>query len=72
VRRPGCDRGYDVYGANAPLAASSETWDFSREDAAPEIQLDQAIWKSIKGRNSRMPAPKHEHIIGSMPNDEGE
>lgn len=62
--------GYDVNGADAPLAASSEAWDFSREDAAPEIQLNQSIWKSIKGRDSRMRAPKHERIIGSMPNDE--
>lgn len=31
--------------------------DFSREDAADEILLNEAIWKSIRGRDSVMPAP---------------
>jgi YVTN family beta-propeller protein len=64
--------GFEVNGAAAPMAAQSATWDFSREDATPEIALNEAIWKSIKGHDSRMPRPKHEHIIGSRPNDEDE
>ena len=40
------------------------------EDATPEVALNEAIWKSIKGRDSRMPRPKHTKIIGSRPNDE--
>jgi YVTN family beta-propeller protein len=59
-----------INGANAPMAAQSATWDFSREDATPEVALNQAIWKSVKGRDKRMPAPRHTHIIGSRPNDE--
>ena len=54
------------------MAAESATWDFSREDATPEVALNEAIWKSVKGRDSRMPRPRHEHIIGSRPNDEDE
>jgi YVTN family beta-propeller protein len=64
--------GAPVNGAAAPLAAESATWDFSREDAAPEVALNEAIWKSVKGKASKMPAPKHEHIIGSTPTDEGD
>jgi hypothetical protein len=64
--------GYPVNGPAAPLAAESATWDFSREDATPELALNRAIWKSVKGRESRMPRPKHQHIIGSVPNDEAE
>jgi hypothetical protein len=62
--------GYEVNGSTAPMAAQSATWNFSREDDIPEIALNEAIWKSIKGGESRMPRPKHTHIIGARPNDE--
>jgi YVTN family beta-propeller protein len=42
---------------NAPMAAQSAKMDFSKADAAPENISNEAIWKSIKGANSTMPAP---------------
>ena len=56
---------------NAPLAAVSSRWNFDIEDATPEIGLNEAIWRSVHGRRSRMPEPRHEHIIGSQPADAG-
>jgi len=53
----------------APLATASAKWNFQIEDATPEIGLNEAIWKSVKGRNSEMPAPKHSYIVGSVPAD---
>jgi hypothetical protein len=53
------DPGAPVNGVDAPLAALSAQMDFSRPDAAPEELLDLAVWKSIKGANSQMPAPRH-------------
>jgi YVTN family beta-propeller protein len=61
------DPGYPTNPASAPLAAQSASWDFSKEDATPEIALNTAIWKSIRGRHAHMPAPRHEGIIGSEP-----
>jgi YVTN family beta-propeller protein len=58
--------------ASAPMARESASWDLSREDAAPEIALNRAIWKSVRGRHSRMPRPRHQHIIGVRPNDEAD
>jgi YVTN family beta-propeller protein len=55
--------------ASAPLARASATWNFQIEDATPEIPLNQAIWKSIHGRHSKMPAPRHDLIIGQRPVD---
>jgi hypothetical protein len=52
------------------MAKASSSWDFSKQDATPEVALNRAIWKSVKGRRSRMPAPRHVRIIGSQPNDE--
>jgi hypothetical protein len=61
------DPGYPTNPASAPLAAQSARWNFTKEDATPEIALNTAIWKSIRGSHSRMPAPRHERIIGSEP-----
>jgi hypothetical protein len=33
--------------------------------------LSEAIWKSIKGHNYKMPAPLHKKIIGSEPGGMG-
>jgi hypothetical protein len=33
--------------------------------------LNEAIWKSIKGHNYKMPAPLHKKIIGSEPDGMG-
>jgi YVTN family beta-propeller protein len=55
----------------APMAAVSGRWNFEIEDATPEIGLNEAIWKSVKGRDSEMPAPRHDLIVGSVPADAG-
>jgi hypothetical protein len=44
--------------AAAPMAAQSLQMDFSVEDRAPEQELNAAIWQSIKGPGSQMPAPR--------------
>jgi len=43
--------------ADAPMATESSRVDFSREDQAPEQELNKAISKSIRGAESHMPAP---------------
>ena len=55
----------------APMAAVSGRWNFEIEDATPEIGLNEAIWKSVKGRDSEMPDPRHDYIVGSVPADAG-
>ncbi len=59
-----------INGAAAPMARAAATWDLSKEDRGPEIALNESIWKSIKGRTSRMPRPRHERIIGTNATDE--
>jgi len=46
---------------NLPSAAgatASLAMDFSEEDRTPEVLLNEIIWQSVKGRDSRMPPPK--------------
>jgi len=51
------DPGYPVNKRNAPLGALSAAQDFSIPDGPDEHILNQAIWQSVKGANSPMPAP---------------
>ena len=41
----------------------SELWDFSKEDAAPDLDLNEVVWKSVKGEDSVMPAPRRSAFI---------
>jgi hypothetical protein len=36
-------------------AKASAAWDFTHPDAAPELELNRVIWKSVKGINSEPP-----------------
>jgi hypothetical protein len=59
--------GAPLNGPQAPLGRESSKWDFTEPDATPQVPLNEAIWKSIKGAGSRMPRPRHDQIIGSRP-----
>jgi len=50
--------------ASSPLAAASARMDLADADEAPEQELNVAIWKSVRGANSPMPAPKH--VVASL------
>jgi YVTN family beta-propeller protein len=49
----------EVNTVSAPLAAESARMDLADADRAPEQQLNEAIWQSVRGPNSTMPAPTH-------------
>src|SRR5207244_11046706 len=58
------DPGAAVNPATAAMAAASSRWDFLHADAAPDEPLNEAIWKSIRGRRAPMPAPRH-RLLGA-------
>jgi hypothetical protein len=51
------DPGYPVNHARSPLAAASAAQDYSVPDGPDEHILNEAIWRSIRGGDSRMPGP---------------
>ncbi len=57
----------DAYGAKL-----SATFDFSKEDAADDLQLNEVIWRSIRGANSPMPAPVRAGFVFANPLEEEE
>jgi YVTN family beta-propeller protein len=59
----------EVNGPNAPMAAQSGMQDLSKEDKIDEQAFNQAIWKSVKGADATMPAPRY-GLWGSIPNNQ--
>jgi hypothetical protein len=52
--------------ANAPDAAISNAQPLTKEDQIDEQTFNEAIWHSVKGAGSVMPAPQH-HVFPAPP-----
>lgn len=57
---------------NAPGATRSAQLDFSKEDAAPDVEFSEIIWKAVKGANSPMPAPVRSAFVRVIEDDDDE
>jgi len=55
---------------NAPGAQQSAAWDFSKEDTLPDIEFNEVIWMSVRGANSRMPAPVRSAFVRAIEDDD--
>ncbi|MGA9365493.1 MAG: hypothetical protein WBW16_14110 [Bacteroidota bacterium] len=51
--------------AQACLPQAGEL-NFAEEDAAPDIELNEIIWKAIRGANSEMPAPVRSAFVRAV------
>jgi YVTN family beta-propeller protein len=49
------------------LELASDQMDFAHADAAPATEVNQIIWKSVKGMNSTMPAPRNSLVSPTVP-----
>jgi YVTN family beta-propeller protein len=48
---------------NTPSARLSATFNFTKEDAVPDLVFSEVIWKAVKGEDSVMPAPRHSAFV---------
>ena len=53
--------------ATAWGAKLSETFDLSKEDQADDLLFNEVIWRSVKGADSPMPAPKRAAFLMPAP-----
>ena len=60
---------YEMNPDGAPMQAQSNAWDFSREDAAPDVALNEAVWKSVRGPDAEMPAPVNAAFVRAKADD---
>ncbi len=44
-------------------ALRSEAFNLAKEDAAPDLDLNEVVWKSVKGEHSMMPAPRRSAFV---------
>ncbi len=58
---------YEMNPDGAPMQALAGTWDFTKEDAAPDLALNEAVWKSVRGADSEMPAPVNAAFVRAPP-----
>jgi hypothetical protein len=56
--------------ASAPGAAASARMDFDEADVTPELELNEILWWSVHGPNSRMPPPVHAAFLRPTPERE--
>jgi DNA-binding beta-propeller fold protein YncE len=61
-----------VNAPGAPLSDVSASFDFSREDAADDLQLNEAVWKAVRGADSVMPPPVRAGFVFLPPEGEDE
>ena len=54
-------------GPRAPGAKKSAQMDFSKEDAADDLVLNQVIWQSVRGEHSVMPPPRRAAFVFTHP-----
>ncbi len=65
----------DLNEKNVKATASaklSETFDFSKEDRIPDLLFSQVIWKTVKGEESIMPAPRRSAFVKLVESEEEE
>ena len=73
-------RPYDAVPENINMEEKNErtAWgaglkmNFAREDAADEFLLNEAVWKSVRGAASPLPAPVHAAFVFSAKEDDGD
>ncbi len=45
------------------LALKSLSFNFSKEDSAPDVEFNEVIWKAVRGAHSVMPAPRRSAFL---------
>lgn len=59
-------------GGTTASAKRSEAFNFAKEDAVPDLDLNEVIWKSVKGEDSEMPAPRRSAFVKIEKKDKDE
>jgi hypothetical protein len=51
-------------------AAASVATDFSKEDAADDLLLNEIVWRSVRGAGSPMPPPRRAAFVFAAADEE--
>lgn len=53
----------DINTVTSVNSKMSESFDFTKEDRAPDLEFNKIIWQAVRGENSEMPAPKRSAFL---------
>lgn len=56
--------------ASAPGAAASMAMDFDEPDHAPDLELNEIVWKAVRGARSPMPPPVRAAFVQPVDEDD--
>ncbi|MHA3770169.1 bifunctional YncE family protein/alkaline phosphatase family protein [Verrucomicrobiota bacterium sgz303538] len=70
VAKPVTADGNQLNAADAWGAKESLAMDLTEEDAADDLKLNEIIWKSVRGANSAMPAPRRAAFVFTKAEDD--
>jgi hypothetical protein len=62
----------EMNGPKAPGAAASLAMNLEEADRAPDLELNEILWKSVRGADSVMPPPVHAAFVKPLAEDEDE
>jgi hypothetical protein len=60
----------EMNAADAPGAAASLAMDLDEADRAPDLALNEIIWKAVRGRDATMPPPVRAAFVRSLDDEE--
>jgi hypothetical protein len=60
----------DINKSKNQLSKKSEAFNFSKEDAVPDDEFNEVLWKGLKGMNSPVPTPKRAAFIMASDDDD--
>jgi YVTN family beta-propeller protein len=60
----------DINKSKNQLSKKSEAFNFSKEDAVPDDEFNEVLWKGLKGLNSPVPTPKRAAFIMASDDDD--
>jgi len=59
----------EMNGPGAPGAAASAAMNFEEADLTPELELNEILWKSVRGAGSVMPPPRRTAFVWTLKGD---
>jgi hypothetical protein len=59
----------EMNGPGAPGAAASAAMNFEEADLTPELELNEILWKSVRGAGSIMPPPRRTAFVWTLKGD---
>lgn len=63
---------FEITQKETPSTIKSASFNFKKEDAVPDLELSEVVWKAVKGEHSVMPAPRRAAIFNATETEDND